>query len=65
MQERAYMGRMYAGESQDARRIFSASVARAHTSRTAPARTEKCPSLVSDVLLSHGLTPQYHRRSGA
>lgn len=22
----------------------------------------KCPSLVSDVLLSHGLTPQYHRR---
>ena len=25
----------------------------------------KCPSLVSDVLLSHGLTPQYHRRSGA
>ena len=25
----------------------------------------KCPLLVSDVLLSHGLTPQYHRRSGA
>ena len=27
--------------------------------------TAKCPLLVSDVLLSHGLTPQYHRRSGA
>ena len=27
--------------------------------------TQKCPSLVSDVLLSHGLTPQYHRRWGA
>ena len=27
--------------------------------------TRKCPSLVSDVLLSHGLTPQYHRRWGA
>ena len=25
----------------------------------------KCPSLVSGVLLSHGLTPQYHRRWGA
>lgn len=25
----------------------------------------KCPVLVSDVLLSHGLPPQYHRRSGA
>ena len=25
----------------------------------------ECPPLVSDVLLSHGLTPQYHRRSGA
>ena len=25
----------------------------------------KCPPLVSGVLLSHGLTPQYHRRSGA
>ena len=25
----------------------------------------KCPLLVSDVLLSHGLAPQYHRRSGA
>ena len=30
-----------------------------------PPGTEKCPLLVSDVLLSHGLTPQYHRRSGA
>ena len=30
----------------------------------APA-TQKCPLLVSDVLLSHGLAPQYHRRSGA
>ena len=29
------------------------------------ARGRKCPSLVSDVLLSHGLPPQYHRRSGA
>ena len=28
-------------------------------------RARKCPLLVSDVLLSHGLTPQYHRRSGA
>ena len=27
--------------------------------------TAKCPLLVSDVLLSHGLAPQYHRRSGA
>ena len=25
----------------------------------------KCPSLVSGALLSHGLTPQYHRRWGA
>ena len=25
----------------------------------------ECPSLVSGVLLSHGLTPQYHRRWGA
>ena len=33
-------------------------------SRTAP-EDRKCPSLVSDVLLSHGLAPQYHRRSGA
>ena len=30
-----------------------------------PLGTGKCPSLVSDVLLSHGLTPQYHRRWGA
>ena len=30
----------------------------------APLFTPKCPSLVSDVLLSHGLAPQYHRRSG-
>ena len=34
-----------------------------HQPRAASAR--KCPSLVSDVLLSHGLTPQYHRRWGA
>ena len=33
--------------------------------RAAPLGTGKCPSLVSDVLLSHGLTPQYHRRWGA
>ena len=25
----------------------------------------ECPSLVGGVLLSHGLAPQYHRRSGA
>lgn len=30
-----------------------------------PLGTGKCPSLVSDVLLSHGLSPQYHRRWGA
>ena len=30
-----------------------------------PAKKRKCPPLVSDVLLSHGLAPQYHRRSGA
>jgi hypothetical protein len=25
----------------------------------------ECPLLASGVLLSHGLSPQYHRRSGA
>ena len=29
-----------------------------------PLRHE-CPLLASGVLLSHGLSPQYHRRSGA
>ena len=40
-------------------------VARGAGSTPRATSTQKCPSLVSDVLLSHGLTPQYHRRWGA
>ena len=36
-----------------------------HDSHTTGGGARECPSLVSGVLLSHGLTPQYHRRSGA